>query len=112
MTSLPSTCSEAMPYPIPLYPSDGAALCFESGTLMAYLLFWTKNTTGALNTAAKLSASWKSPSLVPPSPTNAIATVGRPLRCSPEANPTAWISWVAKGVHCGAVRFALGSKPQ
>src|SRR5665647_2974401 len=112
MASLPSTCSEAMPLPIPLYPRDGAAVCLASGVLMAYLLLWMRNTTGALNTAAKLSASWKSPSLVAPSPTNAIATVGRPLRFSPEANPTAWISCVAKGVLCGAVRHALGSKPQ
>jgi len=50
---------------------------------MAYLLFCTRNTTGALKTAAKFSASWKSPSLVAPSPMNAIATVGRPRRFSP-----------------------------
>ena len=76
---------------------------------MAYLLFWTTNTTGALNTAAKLSASWKSPSLVAPSPTNARATEPRPLRASPYARPAAWTSWVASGVHCGAVLVATGS---
>jgi hypothetical protein len=31
-------------------------------------LFWQKNTTGALCTAAKLNASLTSPSLVAPSP--------------------------------------------
>jgi len=50
---------------------------------MAYWLFWTRNTTGALKTAAKLSASWKSPSLVAPSPMNASATESLPLRFSP-----------------------------
>ena len=50
--------------PTPLCASDGAAVCRASGTEIAYLLFCTKNTTGARNTAAKFSASWKSPSLV------------------------------------------------
>ncbi|BDZ59653.1 hypothetical protein GCM10025872_33100 [Barrientosiimonas endolithica] len=72
-----------MPYPIPLYASDGALLCFASGTEMAYLLFCTKKITGARKTAAKLSASWKSPSLVAPSPMNAMATASLPRRRSP-----------------------------
>ena len=52
----------------PCSASVGAAVCWDSGTLIAYPLFCTRKTTGALKTAAKLSASWKSPSLVAPSP--------------------------------------------
>ena len=47
---------------------DGATLWFFSGTEMAYSLFCTKKTTGTWKTASKFSASWKSPSLVAPSP--------------------------------------------
>ena len=43
---------------------EGARVCIRVGVLMAYPLFWTKKTTGASRTEAKLRASWKSPSLV------------------------------------------------
>ena len=35
-------------------------------TEMAHPLFWQQNTTGSFRLAAKLAASWKSPSLVAP----------------------------------------------
>ena len=76
---------------------------------MAYSLFCTKKTTGARKTAAKLSASWKSPSLVPPSPHSAITTVGSPRNRAAWATPTACGSWVASGVACGATLVATGS---
>ena len=94
---------------MPLCASDGATLCRASGTEIAYSLFCTKNTTGALNTAAKLSASWKSPSLVAPSPHIAITTVSSPRSVAACATPTAWISWVASGVVWGATRCSVGS---
>ena len=46
----------------------GDTVCSDSGVLMAHWLFWQTNTTGALNVAAKFRATWKSSSLVPPSP--------------------------------------------
>jgi hypothetical protein len=39
-----------------------------TGTEIAHWLFWQKKTTGAFQTAAKLSAQWKSCSDVAPSP--------------------------------------------
>jgi hypothetical protein len=56
----------------------GVALWAESGTEMAYRLFCTRKTTGARRTPAMPSDSWKSPSLVAPSPTSARATVSVP----------------------------------
>ena len=44
------------------------AVCRDAGTLMAQWLFWQMKTTGALKTPAKFKATWKSPSLVAPSP--------------------------------------------
>ena len=66
---------------------------------MAYWLFWTKNTTGRWNTAAKFSASWKSPSLVAPSPHMARTTVSSPRSFAAWATPTPCSSWVVSGVH-------------
>lgn len=93
-----------MPYPTALWASEGAAVCLASGTEMAKPLFCTRKTTGACQTAAKFSASWKSPSLVPPSPTMASATTSSPLRRAACARPTACGSWVASGVLRGATR--------
>jgi hypothetical protein len=76
---------------------------------MAYSLFCTKKTTGAWRTAAKFIASWKSPSLVPPSPHIARATVGSPRNRAACATPTACGSWVASGVACGATWCSYGS---
>ena len=46
------------------------AICLATGTEMARSLFSTTKTTPSLWTDAKFSASWKSPALVPPSPTS------------------------------------------
>ena len=43
-------------------------VCFSIGSEIAHWLFWQKNTTGALNTLAKMNASLTSPWLVAPSP--------------------------------------------
>ena len=69
-----------------------------NGTEMANLLFCTKKITGSLNTAAKFSASWKSPSEVPPSPTMARHTTSSPRRRAALAIPTACSIWVVRGV--------------
>ena len=45
--------------------------------------------------AAKLRASWKSPSLVAPSPVVATVTASSPRILEASATPVAWISWVA-----------------
>lgn len=45
-----------------------AAVCSVPGVEIAHWLFWQISTTGARVTPAKLIATWKSPSLVPPSP--------------------------------------------
>ena len=47
-------------------------------------LFSITNSTGSFHTAARLSASWKSPSLVAPSPVNAAATRRSPLQLGRE----------------------------
>ena len=57
-----------MPYPTALCASVGAAVCADSGTEIAYWLFWTKKMHGAWNTPAKFIASCGSPSEVAPSP--------------------------------------------
>src|SRR3954471_23053903 len=73
---------------------DSLAVCFAVGTLIAQWLFWQTKTTGALKTPAKFIATWKSPSLVAPSPMYAATTVGSPLMRAAIAAPTAWGSWV------------------
>ena len=50
----------------------------------AYWLFSQTNTTGSAFTEAKLSASWKLPLLVPPSPKKHTATCPEP-RCSADS---------------------------
>src|SRR2546423_6537919 len=73
---------------------DSLAVCFAVGTLMAQWLFWQMKTTGALKTPAKFIATWKSPSLVAPSPRYAAITVLSPLMRAAIAAPTACGSWV------------------
>ena len=55
---------------------------------MAYLLSCTRKSTGALTRAAQLSASWKAPWLVAPSPEEMYVTASSPRRCVARANPT------------------------
>jgi hypothetical protein len=49
---------------------------------MAHWLFCTTKTIGTCQTPAKLSASWKSPSEVAPSPQKAITTTSSPRYCA------------------------------
>ena len=56
------------PWAIAFWASVVAAVCLLRGIEIAHWLFWQKKTVGAFQTPAKLSASWKSPSLVAPSP--------------------------------------------
>ena len=56
---------------------------------MAHWLFTTARTTGTLYTAAKVSAEWKSPSAVAPSPIQPIAMRLSPLIAAAIAQPTA-----------------------
>ena len=44
------------------------AVCRETGTEIAQPLFWQNSTHGTFHTPAKVSATWKSCSLVAPSP--------------------------------------------
>jgi len=54
------------------------AICLDSGTLIAYLLFSQNHTTGSLWMPAKLSPSCQSPSLVAPSPNQQPTTESSP----------------------------------
>mgnify|MGYP003694206871 CR=1 FL=1 len=63
------------------------AYCSEVGVDSPYWLFSTMNSTGSFHTAARLTASWKSPSLVDPSPVNAAATRFSPRSCVGEREP-------------------------
>ncbi len=66
-TSLPSTRMPLKPKP-PARWAIGPRVLWSVEAEMAYWLFWQKNTTGALNTAAQSNASLTSPWLVAPSP--------------------------------------------
>jgi hypothetical protein len=59
-------------------------------------LFSITKTTGNRHTAARLSASWKSPSLVAPSPTSAAATWSDPRSRAASASPSATGSMAAR----------------
>src|SRR5437870_7515404 len=54
-----------------------------------YMLFSQTKRTGSFHTAARLSASWKAPMLVAPSPKNAQATCFVPRYCADQAAPAA-----------------------
>ncbi len=58
-----------------------------------YRLFSQTNTVGSFHTAAKLSASWKAPMLVVPSPKKATATWPLPRICADQAAPLAMHRW-------------------
>ena len=94
---MPSTRTPGKPYASAFF-QIGATVCCASGTEMAHWLFWQKNTTGALNTAAKFQASWRSPSEVAPSPKYTHTTPSSPWWRRPQARPTACGSWVASEI--------------
>ena len=87
----------------------GAAVCFASGTEIAHWLFCTKNTTGALNTAAKFHASCTSPSEVAPSPMYTSTHSSAPSIRRPIAYPTAWSAWDPTGTEIIPKRSSFGS---
>src|SRR5712692_6536717 len=58
-----------------------------------YRLFSQMNSTGSAHTAARLSASWKAPMLVAPSPKNATATWLLPRSLADQAAPAAMGRW-------------------
>src|SRR5574343_1737278 len=95
--SLPSTRSEAMPQPTPRWakvvPSPPAMAWKVE---MAHWLLTTLRITGARYTWAKVSAVWKSDSAVAPSPIQAEAILVSPLIAEAIAQPTAWMTWVAR----------------
>ncbi len=74
VTSLPSTVSPAIPYPTARSDNFAQAYCSLTGVDSPYWLFSTTKRTGSFQTAARFKASWKSPSLVAPSPVKLAAT--------------------------------------
>ena len=92
---MPSTRTPGTAYARPLMAMVGDAVCFAVGTLIDQPLFCTTTTAGSLKTAAKLSALWKSGSLVPPSPEKPSATERAPRSFIAHAQPTACGTCVA-----------------
>ena len=80
-----------------LSASDSARVCASSGVEIAHWLLLQTNTAGAFITAARFTPSWNSPSLVAPSPKNAIATAFSPRSFLPHASPAACGTWLAIG---------------
>jgi hypothetical protein len=68
---------------------------------MAQPLLLQRKTVGVSKTPATFSASWKSPSLVAPSPNWTIATASSPRWSAAHPTPTAWRVWVAIGTATG-----------
>ena len=63
------------------------------GVYSMYWLFSQTKITGAFHTAARLSASWKEPMFVVPSPKKQTATCSEPRYCADQAAPTAIGRW-------------------
>ena len=61
----------------------------RTGVERPYWLFSITKSTGSFQTAARFTASWKSPSLVAPSPVKAAATRLSPRSCAARARPSA-----------------------
>ena len=68
-----------------------------------------ENRRGRSTRPARFTASWKSPSLVLPSPKYASVTASVPSSFCPSAWPTACEIWVAMGMQIGPNRVARGS---
>ena len=78
-----------------MHAIDSAAVWMCPGVEIAHWLFWQISTHGARDTPAKLSATWKSGSLVPPSPMKPKQTLPRsPAIFMAIAMPTACGIWV------------------
>ena len=65
-----------------------------------------RTATGSFQTAARFSASWKSPSLVAPSPVNAAATRCSPRSCAARARPSATGSIAPRWLIIPTMRFS------
>src|SRR5205809_1150101 len=65
-TSLPSTVTVGMPYPLAFSARFVTANCFSGGVEYAQWLYSPITTSGQRCTAAKLSPSWNVPVEVPP----------------------------------------------
>src|SRR6476646_3128167 len=81
---------------------------------IAQWLFTTARMTGALYTAAKVIAEWKSPSAVAPSPTQPMQMRLSPLIAAPIAQPTACGNCVARFPEmekkpCALSEYMIGS---
>ena len=88
--------------------SDSARVCASTGVEIAQRLLLQTNTAGAFITAAKLTPSWNAPSLVAPSPKNAIATASSPRSFFPHASPAACGTCVAIGTQIDATFQSAG----
>src|SRR5437763_14613258 len=97
-----------MPYPKALSASDSARVCAASGVEIAHWLLLQTKTAGAFITAARLTPSWNEPSLVAPSPKNAIATTSSPFSFFPHASPAACGTCVATGTQIDAMFQSAG----
>src|SRR5512144_2300612 len=97
-----------MPYPTALSASDSARVCASIGVEIAHWLLLHTNTAGAFITAARFTPSWNAPSLVAPSPKNAIATAFSPRSFFPQASPAACGTWVAIGTQMDAMFQSAG----
>ena len=64
-----------------------SAYCSTTGVDRPHWLFSTTKITGSFQTAARFSASWKSPSLVAPSPVKVAATRGSPAQLIGQGEP-------------------------
>jgi len=95
-----------MPKATPFCAIVWLADCAERGMEMAHWLFWTIVTTGAFQTAAKFRPSWKSPSLVPPSPMKQTATASSFRWRLANARPTACGIWQPITTLIGMMRRA------
>src|SRR5207248_751062 len=107
-TSSPSTRTPGMPYPTALSASDSARVCASIGVEMAHWLLLQTKTAGAFITAARFTPSWNAPSLVAPSPKNAIATTFSPRSFFPHASPAACGKCVAIGTQIEATFQSAG----
>ena len=74
---------------MPRSARSSQANCSRTGVERPYWLFSTTKSTGSFQTAARFTASWKSPSLVPPSPLNVAATRGSLRSWAARARPSA-----------------------
>ncbi len=89
---MPSTCSDGMPYAAPREETSTLRVVSWNGVEAPYMLFSQTKTTGSFFTAAKLTPSWKAPSLTAPSPKKHATTLSVPCCLSAMARPGARVT--------------------